>query len=151
MRVWLAVATALVAVIVSSGAIYAEEPTFDPGVAVRTQSGQAAADLDRSQAADDSAAALETEESPRDFLYAQYPNAAQIDCLISQESQWRDVPNAQGTGAVGYGQYMPSTWQRYQSESGRWDASPDNIYDVFDAIAWDLTRGRRGQWTVRGC
>ena len=85
-------------------------------------------------------------------LYKQhYANAAVIDCLINAESRWSDVPNARGSGAVGYGQYMPGTWGRYQAESDRWDANPHDVFDVFAAISWDLAHGRRAQWTVGGC
>jgi hypothetical protein len=135
LRVFFGTAAALLAVTLSTGPIHAEEQTFDQTLAVP----------------DASDTAPELDESPGDYLYAHYANAAQIDCLISRESRWRDVANAQGSGAVGYGQYMPSTWQRYQSESGRWDASPDDVYDVFAAMDWDLARGRRAQWSVRGC
>ena len=211
MRTLFNMATALLAVMVSTGPIYAEPLTFDQGfAALRTELGDVMGDpLEAAHAApsggvtqatttglaywtpdvspsftdgwqrwallssgvehwegdgtappppgtpevpsDASTGASGPDESPRDFLYAHYANAAQIDCLISKESQWRDVLNAQGTGAIGYGQYMLGTWQRYQAESGQWDASPHNLYDVFAAMAWDLTQGRRAQWTVLGC
>jgi len=136
LRVFFGTAAALLAVTLSTGPIYAEEQTFDQSVIA---------------VADAPASVPEVDESPSDYLYAHYANAAQIDCLISRESRWRDVGNAQGSGAVGYGQYMPTTWRRYQSESGRWDASPHDVYDVFAAMDWDLAQGRRAQWTVRGC
>lgn len=117
------VTAALVAVVLSTGPIYAEEPSEPTG----------------------------PDESPGDYLYAHYANAAEIDCLITAESRWRDVPNALGSGAVGYGQYMPASWGRYQAESDRWDASPHDVYDVFAAIDWDLAHGRRAQWAVGGC
>jgi len=135
LRVFLGTAAVLLAVTLSSSPIYAEEQTFDQSL----------------MTADAPDAVPDVDESPGDYLYAHYANAAQIDCLISRESRWRDVDNAQGSGAVGYGQYMPATWQRYQSESGRWDASPHDIYDVFAAMDWDLAHGRRAQWTSRGC
>jgi hypothetical protein len=130
----LGLATLFLAVTLSTGPIHAEEQTFDQSLVTA-----------------DASDVPEVDQSPGDYLYANYANAAQIDCLISRESRWRDVANAQGSGAVGYGQYMPATWQRYQSESGRWDASPHDIFDVFAAMDWDLARGRRAQWSVRGC
>ena len=205
MRALLSIAAALLAVMVSSGPIYAEPLTFDQGfAALRAELGDIMGDpLEAAHEApsggvaqatttglaywtpevapsftdgwqrwaltpngvehwegdrltpalpnDAPAEAAGLDQSPRDYLYAHYANAAQIDCLISQESQWRDVANGQGTGAIGYGQYMLGTWQRYQAESGQWDADPHNLYDVFAAIDWDLTHGRRGQWTVGGC
>ena len=127
---------------ISIGTVYAEDQTFDyePDVAnLRVATTDA---LPEPPGPDD---------SPADYLYAHYANAAQIDCLITAESRWADVSDAYGSGAQGYGQYMPATWRRYQAESDRWDANPHDVYDVFAAMAWDLARGRRGQWTVRGC
>jgi hypothetical protein len=46
---------------------------------------------------------------------------------------------------------VPYHFGRVPSESEQWDASPHHVYDVFAAIAWDLARGRRGQWAVGGC
>src|SRR5205807_816047 len=105
---------AVLAVFLATGPTYAQEQRFDdPEVAnlpVVT--------------ANDAPEAPGPDESPADYLYAHYANAAVIDCLINAESRWLDVPNARGSGAVGYGQYMPGTWGRYQAESDRWDANP---------------------------
>ena len=138
------VAAAVLSLSLSTGPAYAEEQTFDdPDFAnLQVVSAATTEELPEPPGPD---------ESPADYLYAHYANAAQIDCLITAESRWRDVPNARGSGATGYGQYLPATWQRYQAESERWDASPHDVYDVFAAIAWDLARGRRGQWAVGGC
>jgi hypothetical protein len=134
---------AVLAVFLATGPTYAQEQRFDDPEIANLPVAPAAAD--------DAPEAPGSDESPADYLYAHYANAAVIDCLINAESRWLDVPNARGSGAVGYGQYMPGTWGRYQAESDRWDANPHDVYDVFAAISWDLAHGRRAQWTVGGC
>ena len=134
---------AVLAVFLTTGPTYAQEQRFDDPEVANLPVAPAVAD--------DALESPGPNESPADYLYAHYANAAVIDCLINAESRWLDVPNARGTGAMGYGQYMPATWGRYQAESDRWDANPHDVYDVFAAIAWDLAHGRRAQWTVGGC
>jgi hypothetical protein len=138
------VTAAVLAIFLATGPTYAQEQPFDDAEVANLAVAPAAT-------TDDAPEAPGPDESPADYLYAHYANAAEIDCLIAAESRWRDVPNARGTGAMGYGQYMPATWGRYQAESDRWDANPHDVYDVFAAIAWDLAHGRRAQWTVGGC
>lgn len=82
---------------------------------------------------------------------------AQADCIIEAESRTRDVPNARGSGADGYGQYMPGTWAAhvalYRSATGYvGPLSLHSLPDVRRVMAFVLTLpGMRSAWSVGGC
>jgi hypothetical protein len=74
-----------------------------------------------------------------------------VECIIGKESGWRDVMNRQGSGATGPGQYMPATWRAHTLEMGMPWLSIHSLADVRRVAAYDLSMGRRRQWTVGGC
>jgi hypothetical protein len=74
-----------------------------------------------------------------------------VECIIGKESGWRDVPNRQGSGATGPGQYMPSTWRAHTLEMGEPWLNIHSLADVRRVAAYDLSMGRRRQWVVTGC
>jgi hypothetical protein len=82
---------------------------------------------------------------------------ARADCIIARESGGIDKPNAQGSGALGPGQYMPGTWTTdvalYRAATGyRGSLSLHVLADVRRVMAYVLTLpGKRAQWTVGGC
>jgi hypothetical protein len=82
---------------------------------------------------------------------------AQADCIIAKESRGLDVPNAQGSGAWGPGQYFPGTWAwhttLYRAATGyRGPLSLHSLGDVRRVMAYILgLPGMRGQWAVSGC
>jgi hypothetical protein len=82
---------------------------------------------------------------------------ARADCIISKESGGADVPNRQGSGASGPGQYFPGTWAAhvslYRSETGyAGSLNMHNLSDVRRVMSYVLTiPGYRSAWTVGGC
>jgi hypothetical protein len=74
-----------------------------------------------------------------------------VECIIGKESGWRDVMNRQGSGATGPGQYMPGTWRAHTLEMGEPWLNIHSLADVRRVAAYDLSMGRRRQWTVGGC
>ena len=82
---------------------------------------------------------------------------AQADCLIQKESHGLDVPNAQGSGAWGPGQYFSGTWAwhvgLYRAATGYGGPlSMHALSDVRRVMALMLTMpGMRAHWTVSGC
>lgn len=74
-----------------------------------------------------------------------------VECLIAKESGGLDVPNRQGSGATGPGQYFPSTWRAHTLEMGMPWLSIHSLPDVRQVMTFDLAMGRRRQWTVGGC
>lgn len=83
---------------------------------------------------------------------------ARADCIIDAESGRADVPNRQGSGASGPGQYFPSTWitdtRLYRAATGYTGSlSLHSLADVRRVMAFILANypGKRSQWTVGGC
>jgi hypothetical protein len=74
-----------------------------------------------------------------------------VECIIARESGGRDVMNRQGSGATGPGQYMPGTWRAHTLEMGEPWLNIHSLADVRRVAAYDLSMGRRRQWTVGGC
>lgn len=83
---------------------------------------------------------------------------ARVDCIIGKESGGNDVPNRQGSGASGPGQYFPSTWARhtalYRAYTGY--AGPLSLHvleHVRRVMAFMLAvyPGSRTEWSVAGC
>lgn len=107
---------------------------------------------------DDLAGASDTTGlDPREYLYRVGELARpvvtnpRVECLIAKESGFRDVPNRQGSGATGWGQYMPGTWRAHTLEMGMPWLNIHSLPDVRQVMEYDLSRGRRSQWTVSGC
>lgn len=82
---------------------------------------------------------------------------ARADCIISKESGGLDVPNRQGSGASGPGQYYAGTWAAhvaiYRRATGYvGPLSLHSLTDVRRVMALILTiPGMRSAWTVSGC
>lgn len=83
---------------------------------------------------------------------------ARARCIIGRESGGQDIPNRQGSGATGPGQYMPGTWQvdvgLYRQAIGdRRPLSLHSLADVERVMAFILATypSKRAQWTVSGC
>jgi hypothetical protein len=83
---------------------------------------------------------------------------ARADCIIRKESGGLDVPNRQGSGARGPGQYMPSTWARHsamyrQATGYAGSLSLHSLQDVRRVMAWILAAhpSTRREWVVGGC
>jgi hypothetical protein len=81
-----------------------------------------------------------------------------VECIIGKESGWQDVPNRQGSGAQGPGQYFPSTWAAhtalYRRATGYGGSlSLHSLADVRRVMAYVLSAypWMRSAWTVRGC
>jgi hypothetical protein len=74
-----------------------------------------------------------------------------VECIIARESGGRDVMNRQGSGATGPGQYMPATWRAHTVEMGEPWLNIHSLADVRRVAAYDLSMGRRRQWSVGGC
>ena len=83
---------------------------------------------------------------------------SRADCIIQKESRGRDVPNAQGSGATGPGQYFVSTWARhvalYRQATGF--AGPLSLHvleDVRRVMSFMLSAypASRSEWAVGGC
>jgi hypothetical protein len=83
---------------------------------------------------------------------------ARARCIIGKEYGGLDVPNRQGSGATGPGQYFPSTWARhtalYRSATGYGGPlslhSLDHVTAVMSWILGAIPSTRR-EWTVSGC
>jgi hypothetical protein len=83
---------------------------------------------------------------------------ARARCIISKESGGLDIPNRQGSGATGPGQYMPSTWARhtalYRGATGyQGPLSQHSLDHVTAVMSWILAAipSTRGEWSVTGC
>lgn len=83
---------------------------------------------------------------------------SRADCIIAKESGGLDVPNRQGSGATGPGQYFASTWARhvalYRAATGYGGAlSLHSLADVRRVMAWILAAipSSRSEWSVSGC
>jgi len=83
---------------------------------------------------------------------------ARARCIIGKESGGLDVPNRQGSGATGPGQYFPSTWARhtalYRSATGySGPLSLHSLEHVTAVMSWILAAqpATRREWTVSGC
>lgn len=103
----------------------------------------------------------------REYLYAVnelqrpvplVPYNAQVECLISKESGGLDIPNRQGSGASGPGQYFQSSWARhvalYRAATGyAGQLSLHATDDVRLVMAFVLTAypRMRSEWSVSGC
>jgi hypothetical protein len=82
-------------------------------------------------------------------------------CIINAESGGWDVPNRQNSGALGPGQYFPSTWARhvsvYRLATGYTGSlSLHNFNDVLRVMSYVLAlpafpHNYRGEWSVSGC
>lgn len=87
--------------------------------------------------------------SARDYLYAKYPNLAPLlDCIAQRESNWRNVPNATGSGAFGPFQFMQGTF--FTTPTGRAGGDWRSPHDQVDAAAEMLRAGRLYEWSVVG-
>src|SRR5215471_21441160 len=80
---------------------------------------------------------------------------AQARCVIAAESGGLDVPNRQGSGAQGPGQYFGATWARhvavYRGVTGYLGALSLHVYaDVLAVMSVVLPRAR-AEWSVGGC
>lgn len=85
-------------------------------------------------------------------------NVARANCIIAKESGGLDVPNRQGSGATGPGQFMPGTWVAYsnlyrQATGYLGPLSLHVLSDVRRVIAFMLDRypSSRSAWAVTGC
>ena len=83
---------------------------------------------------------------------------ARARCIISKESGGLDIPNRQGSGAVGPGQYFASTWARhtalYRSATGySGPLSLHSLDHVTAVMSWILAAlpSTRREWAVGGC
>ena len=83
---------------------------------------------------------------------------ARARCIIGKESGGLDIPNRQGSGATGPGQYMPGTWARhtalYRNATGyQGPLSLHSLDHVTAVMSWILGAipSTRGEWTVGGC
>jgi hypothetical protein len=83
---------------------------------------------------------------------------ARARCIISKESGGADVPNARGSGALGPGQYFPSTWAAhsslYRAVTGYNGPLSLHVYDhVLAVMSWILGAmpSTRAAWAVSGC
>jgi hypothetical protein len=81
-----------------------------------------------------------------------------VSCIEARESQGHNVWNRLGSGAGGVMQYMLGTFLAHIREMSHALGRPDilgwslwNPDQARAVAAWDLSRGRRGQWTVGGC
>jgi hypothetical protein len=82
--------------------------------------------------------------SPRDYLYASYPQIARrMDCVISHESRWYSGAVNPRSGASGLAQFLASTWR--STPPGRAGASVFDPYANIDGAAWLARYG--GGWT----
>jgi hypothetical protein len=86
------------------------------------------------------------------------PVDPRVECIIQKESGGLDVPNRQGSGAWGPGQYFPSTWAAhtalYRRATGYGGPlSLHSLADVRRVMAYVLSAypWMRSAWTVRGC
>jgi hypothetical protein len=83
------------------------------------------------------------------------PNA-RVACIESKESGgenvWRDhTPPTHGDKPAGVLQYFQSTFAAHAAEMGHPEWSRWNPDEARAVAAYDLSRGRRPQWTVSGC
>lgn len=83
---------------------------------------------------------------------------ARARCIIGRESGGLDIPNRQGSGATGPGQYFPSTWVRhtalYRGATGyQGPLSQHSLDHVTAVMSWILAAipSTRGEWSVGGC
>jgi hypothetical protein len=83
---------------------------------------------------------------------------ARARCIIGEESGGLDVPNRQGSGASGPGQYFASTWARhtalYRAATGYTGTLSLHVYDhVLAVMSWILAAipHSRTEWSVGGC
>jgi hypothetical protein len=83
---------------------------------------------------------------------------ARARCIIGKESGGADVPNRQGSGATGPGQYFPSSWARhtalYRAATGYSGGLSLHSYtDVLAVMSWILAAmpSTRAEWSVGGC
>lgn len=86
------------------------------------------------------------------------PVDPRVECIIAKESGGLDVPNRQGSGAWGPGQYFPSTWAAhtalYRRATGYGGPlSLHSLADVRRVMGFILGTypSMRSAWTVRGC
>lgn len=80
------------------------------------------------------------------------------DCIIGKESGGLDIPNRQGSGANGPGQYFVGTWARhtalFRASTGYGGTlSLHRLQDVRRVMAFMLSAypGSRSEWSVGGC
>ena len=86
-------------------------------------------------------------QSPRDYLYAQYPDLApRLDCIASRESEWQNVPNVRGSGAFGPFQFLRGTFS--STATGAAGGDWGDPWDQVDAAADMLRAGRAREWAV---
>lgn len=74
-----------------------------------------------------------------------------VSCIEMKESGGANVANQQGSGAVGVLQFLPTTFYAHAAEMGHFDWSPWEPWQARAVAAYDLSMGRRLQWTVSGC
>lgn len=106
--------------------------------------------------------------SPRQYLVAigvlappipaPFGPMGRVDCIISKESGGLDIPNRQGSGANGPGQYFPGTWARhvalYRAATGyTGPLSLHSLADVRRVMGFMLQAypRSRSEWSVGGC
>lgn len=88
-----------------------------------------------------------TAASARDYLFAAYPDLApRLDCIAMRESNWRNIPNFEGSGAFGPFQFMRTTFAA--TPTGRNGGDWRNPFDQVDAAADLLRAGRAYEWEV---
>lgn len=87
-----------------------------------------------------------------------FGSLGRVDCIIGKESGGLDIPNRQGSGAWGPGQYFPSSWARhsglYRAATGYLGSlSLHSLRDVRAVMSFMLTfyPGSRSEWSVGGC
>src|SRR3954470_13171243 len=95
---------------------------------------------------------------PRAPVVAAAAASPRVACIEAKESGGANIANRQGSGAGGTLQYMESTFRAHAAEMARetGDLSINSwsrwIPSQARALAaWDLSKGRRSQWTVAGC
>ena|SRR5262252_5582701 len=80
---------------------------------------------------------------------------AQARCIISAESGGLDVPNRQGSGAQGPGQYFASSWARhvaiYRGVTGYLGGLSLHVLDDVTAVMSVVLPRARAEWSVGGC
>lgn len=89
-----------------------------------------------------------SQEAPEDQAVVEDPRVA---CIEMKESGGANVWNRGGSGAGGVLQYFESTFRSHAEEMGHPDWSRWNPDQARAVAAYDLSVGRRRQWTVSGC
>jgi hypothetical protein len=87
-----------------------------------------------------------------------FGSLGRVDCIIGKESGGLDIPNRQGSGATGPGQYFPSSWARHSSlyRAATGYLGPLSLHilaHVRAVMSYVLTvyPSMRSEWSVGGC